>query len=104
MKYLIAGLIAILQAGDANAQFVYGAGIQSCGQWVADMPIEGVGSWGKKAWLAGYLSAYSTHNSSGHDPIRTDIEGAMGWIINYCKANPAEYSAVAVERFIASRK
>jgi hypothetical protein len=101
---LVAGLLIAgpVSADDAEGRFVVlGYGVQSCGAYVTersggnDNPFRG--------WLTGYLTRYNyavghTYNMLGS----TDLDGALLWLENYCRANPLDDFEIATRKLIAA--
>ena len=90
-------------AGDVNGSYtVIGQGFNSCGKYTearkepksADAAIYSI-------WLAGYLTRTNLQLPDTHDIIgNTDLDGALGWIDNYCSANPTSNVARAAEDLV----
>lgn len=106
MKALIfAATVALLMTFSAQAQTVrvmgWGAGT-SCGTWTAEREQHrGRGAQGP-TWVIGYLSGAAV-NGAGNILQDLDFDGVMGWIDNYCRANPLTSIDRALQAFIRLR-
>jgi hypothetical protein len=101
---LAQALIALpASAADTDGQYtILGVGGESCavylnhrhgGNDLADLSY--------RNWLGGYLTHYNrtvagTYNILGG----TDLNGAMLWLENYCKANPTDSFSIAADKLI----
>jgi hypothetical protein len=81
---------------------VYGFGTQSCGAYSQARQQPAAWDAGDfTSWLGGYISAtnhrlLNTYDVAGH----TDFKGLLGWLDNYCRANPTENFAGAAEALV----
>ena len=79
---------------EAGEYTVLGAGASSCGNWTKVTNEKGLDSPILHNWLLGYITAYNRwgpyYSAPGLSNISkgTDVGGLLGWIDNYCKANP----------------
>lgn len=85
-------------AEDATGGYmIIGQGADSCGKYDgARQQPSGIDAVVYEVWLAGYLTGTNkqlpkTNNILGH----TDIDGALGWLDNFCHANPTKAVADA---------
>jgi hypothetical protein len=81
-----------------DAAWTYGEGIRSCGEWTSDHREESHGYYTKLSWLGGFLSGLNvSYRITGVSNILegTDLHGAVGWIDNYCVANPLKNISTA---------
>ena len=63
---------------------LYGAGSQSCGEWVSE---RAAGDWFSKGqWMLGVISAVGYY--SVYDLKDIDSQAFAVWMDNYCKENP----------------
>ena len=76
-------------AGVANAKeiMVFGAGSNSCGNWLKDG-----GSVTERAWLQGYITSYNQWKLQVDDDVAksTDASGMFAWMNNYCRSHPLD--------------
>ncbi|MBN6741995.1 hypothetical protein JKG47_15920 [Acidithiobacillus sp. MC6.1] len=75
---------------------IYGNGAVSCGTYLQHRSQNGKLYWMDAAWVEGWLSCINA--TGGGDILEgTDIDGAMAWIANYCRAHPLRPFSVATE-------
>jgi hypothetical protein len=56
-----------------------------------------------RGWLSGYLSSYNRYAVDTYNILgRSDLEGAMLWVENYCKAHPLESFSDAVSSLVST--
>lgn len=74
----------------AHAYESIGAGNVSCGTWVADHRFPNSNKANQEEeWVVGFLTGMAYEGDV--DPLRgTDFDGVVGWIDNYCVANPVK--------------
>ena len=80
---------------------VFGAGANSCGTWTAEI---GTGAGVEdRSWALGFVSAYNIYGLSNDGDVArgTNYAGLLGWIDNYCRANPLDDIATAVTKLIS---
>ncbi len=106
MRYLIIIAVGLLIATNSNAsETVAGAGVNSCGKFLADIETGGeVLSAVYFSWAQGYLTGLNTKYSLGRRsaaelPDRAEIEF---WIRIYCEDNPLDQYLMAATRLWAS--
>jgi hypothetical protein len=82
---------------------VYGQGNKSCGDWTRSHREDSVDFIAKVAWLGGFISGQNAVLSAvtGKSDLLegSDMAAAIGWIDNYCVANPLdqlEHAAVVL--------
>lgn len=93
MRLIIIFIVSIIWlnptfAADDNGRFVVlGLGSESCGTYITerrqgnDNPYRG--------WVTGYLSAYNESLKNTYNLLgKSDMEGVMLWLENYCSKNP----------------
>jgi hypothetical protein len=87
---------------DHNGSFtVLGTGAHSCGTWVADRKANGWAAVIDEAWVVGFLSAYNLLGPSPDDiTAGSDVNGATGWMDNYCTQHPLDTISVATQALI----
>lgn len=74
-------------ASDDQGRFVsIGAGKDSCGAYTASRTREADTAF--VIWLGGYLTAFNMTHAVYDILGSTDVDGALGWLDNFCKANP----------------
>jgi GNAT superfamily N-acetyltransferase len=77
----------------------------SCGTWTVDRQNDGPVWATDKAWLAGYLSAYSAYRVEKVDVIDgTDAGARVEWVAGYCLNHPLDHIHVAADALIAELK
>ena len=78
---------------------VYGYGVKSCGSFVQEKKnTNGVLY---NAWVAGYLTAVNLTSPVLYSILgKTDINGAMLWLENYCNKNPLKNFVDAVQALV----
>jgi hypothetical protein len=104
MRLFVVMAAIVLSAGGAPLPVaaqpyqVHGPGAKSCGAWTeyrrTSVPLAGV----MEAWVEGYISALnaiSAINGHGPDMARGDIDGAIGWLDNYCASHPLDQLSTA---------
>ena len=87
-------------AADKDGKFIsFGSGARSCGTFQsAFYGNDEVARLSNGAWVAGYISAYNAGSDSLTKNILegTDLNGALGWLSNYCLENPtSDFSQAA---------
>jgi hypothetical protein len=90
---LFACLTILVGPAAATDVTVFGAGTQSCGKFLAsaEHSADRVGYWG---WAAGFLTAT---NDIKNQQVSIDMDGAMAWVENYCRAHPLDPYFVALD-------
>lgn len=84
----------------ANAQagnWVYGTGVESCGQWTAGRK-DPLTELRHHSWLMGWISGASYYRNS--EVPETDFHAAVEWMNNYCHDNPLEQISVGAKQLI----
>jgi hypothetical protein len=108
------GLIVLLGTSTVFAQqsgenrVMFGAGDTSCGTWTklrpagALKPNESVpAEFGVLfMWVVGYMSGANTDPSYPDALLGKDLVGLIGWIDNYCRANPLKNISSAASSLI----
>ena len=90
------------KATDSNhAYYTLTYGAASCGTYLEARLQRGRDESAFKSWLEGYITAVNESLSHTYD-IRggVDLEGLLGWLDNYCKANPTQQFAEASDELI----
>jgi hypothetical protein len=83
----------------------YGAGTQSCGQWLASrlhgqevLPHQSDANPNNLSWVLGWLSAAGYYLPSA---LRdTDPDAVAAWVDNYCREHPLEKLQVAAASLV----
>ena len=79
-------------AADRQGNFVvFGVGSSSCATFLLehDNPAGPGRGQAYRIWIGGYLSAMNREASSIKNVLAgSDLEGALGWLRNFCRANP----------------
>ena len=98
--------LAVAVVVPAHASTILGHGAASCGAWTADELDQGVTWVGDKAWLAGYLSAYSTYRrpTEADVPADLDSDARNAWVSAYCAAHPLDRIHEAADALINELK
>jgi len=79
--------------GSAQARWVLGHGLTSCGAWTQAHATNAPERLNMEDWIAGYLSNF---NSLTNDPDVPDFlkdedwDGLITWIDHYCDAHPLD--------------
>jgi hypothetical protein len=77
---------SLLAADLASAYAKYG-GTHSCGSLLSEMRDNSRKHAGDKGYIAGFLTGVAFADKN-YNPKRTDFEGVMKWVENYCSNNP----------------
>ena len=85
-------------AADPGGFEAYGAGLLSCGKWLAAR--KGNNWYENGQWVFGWVSAAGNYNVQG-SLRHSDSLALAAWVDNYCRANPlntiAQASAALVD-------
>lgn len=90
---LLVGLVASSALGSDIEEIytVFGVGHSSCGNYI-ELKRDSVSEWERSAqrsWLGGYITAFNFLTPGTKNILNgTDLNGAMGWIENWCRTNP----------------
>ena len=104
MKRLVVAAALVATCATAHAQpKVYGFGNASCGQWVADHNAKNTSAAAQEAWLGGYLSGLNALSAVKDTDYGGGVDwaGLVGWVSNYCTANPLDKLNVAALQLVA---
>ncbi len=91
-------------AKDASGMYWgFGSGGFSCGKYLSDLSdlsehaqICELARIAYLAWLQGYLSGFNAQTPGVYNILEgTDIDGAIGWVNNYCQQHPTDTFAIA---------
>jgi hypothetical protein len=96
---LVTAILVALQPIEASAFMIMGAGVNSsCGKWLSERS-KGT-HFDEANWALGYLSGAASNGPAEHDPLgKTDSDGVLYWLDNYCRANPTVGFHEAVKAF-----
>jgi hypothetical protein len=86
---------------DTGYATVYGFGSSSCGRFIDDTSSHSSSApqnkFNYKVWLGGYVTATDSHLDHIKDILKgTDLNGAMLWLEDYCRAHRLETFVEAV--------
>ncbi len=103
---LAAGMLTVApaMAADESGDFrVKGIGLETCQNYLAakaaNQPLP-VFAW---SWLNGYLTAYNQINRSTYDIAgQANLNALVGWLDQYCQANPGQTLVVAATSMTAA--
>jgi hypothetical protein len=81
---------------------VFGNGNHSCGRYLSEISADQVADLAYASWFAGYITAFNAEVRGVNNVLdRTDIDGALAWIGNYCQQHPTDSFAKAAGKFTA---
>jgi hypothetical protein len=92
MKNVVAFLAAFAAtsgawAADKNSQ--YGMLTDTCGEYVKDRAKNR--TLRHTSWIAGYVTAYNSVSPETYNILgKSNVQSAMLWLDNWCKAHPSE--------------
>jgi hypothetical protein len=98
---LLASTLLLLPS-TANAATILGAGVPSCGTWLAARTGTDADARGwMSQWTLGYLSGVA---ALSHGDVLQDLdaEGIFYWLDTYCQSRPTQHFYQAVEAFTAN--
>jgi len=99
---LLFGVSAETSAQPHNYIYI-GFGGDSCGKWI-EARARGQ-SVGMQYWVLGYISGVNTFRAEGNDFLKeVDAAATFGWLDNYCRSQPLDPFAVAVNKLTAELK
>jgi hypothetical protein len=89
------------RATDQGKFVELGSGIDSCGKYLSEHAENELAGIAYLAWLQGYLTAFNHETPGVYNILEgTDIDGAIGWINNYCQQYPTDHFATAASKLI----
>ena len=101
-KYLLVAVVLMFVVDPAIAAdspgfySIQGTGASSCGNYIDERRKD---EWGEvvfAAWIAGYVTATNLERPKTYDIMgRTDLDGILLWLENYCQQHPTESFAKA---------
>ena len=99
LAMVLAGTMIPVASGSDREGNYHTVGGRTCDAFLKVRQDKGVsGALRNAAWVGGYLSAY---NRLQPDTVNilgaTDLDGALAWIENWCRANPRQGEAKALE-------
>jgi hypothetical protein len=97
---LVTLCVSALPVDAKDAFQVIGAGVDSCGTWTAESRI--ALGFQNKSWVLGYVTGYNRYGLAIDSNVAhgTNAAGIIGWIDNYCRANPLDSIAAAAESLV----
>ena len=90
---MIALALALAAAQSAKGEIVtYGfPETDSCATWTQDRSKPGFHNQASEGWVLGFVSGLNAFGpNSGNVAPGTNASGLLGWVDNYCKANPLD--------------
>ena len=103
MRLAAIALVLFLGANiQASANSFLGFADASCGRWTEvraqkqSIPMQ--------SWVLGYISGVNTFGSNADFLKDIDSDAAWGWIDNYCRRQPLELFAAAVQKLAVELK
>ena len=70
----------------SEPRMIFRNGMASCGTWLQRRQSKQEAI--LASWIVGYLSGLNMESSGPDAIVGTDYDSLMGWIDNYCRANP----------------
>jgi hypothetical protein len=99
-------LAVVLTAGSAEAGMynMIGAGVSSCGVWIADRRDGGSSpaALQDEEWVLGFLPGVGYGTASLNPLNGMDAEGVAAWIGTYCRKHPIATIGFATDAFVAT--
>jgi hypothetical protein len=95
IRAMVLASIMLVMAGSLQAQdrLTIGEGATSCGTWTQARQNRSAGL--AAQWVAGYLSGSNMDTNHPDALVGADFQGLVGWIDNYCRANPLDPLVIA---------
>ena len=85
--------------GQSTPPMSYGAGVKSCGTWLADRRENGVMAAVDTAWLLGWVSAAGYYDARGN--LRhTDSDAIAAWVDKFCREHPLDDISIAAAQLV----
>jgi hypothetical protein len=104
---LIGSISTSVSAQESGSKkMIFGEGINSCGSWTQSQQTKSIYQGLSAQWVAGFLSGMNMQADVPNFLSGTDFNGVMGWMNNYCSANPLTSiadAAVALKDHLRSR-
>ena len=96
---MIAALVLYATALRAAPVMTYGVGAgTSCGTWLDHRQR---GEWFDMGnWALGFISGAGIYGNVVNPLGKTDADGVLYWLDNYCRRDPSGYFSEAVKAFI----
>lgn len=92
---MVSGLTlwAMMSSGSAAESYSIGAGVESCGQWIADFQNQsylGIDSQHQNLeWVLGFMSAVGYKKTPQENPLNgLDAQAVNAWMTQYCQSHP----------------
>lgn len=101
--YVLFVTLTEVYASDKSGKYeVLGQGMQSCGAYVQSRKGDHLKEVSFMVWVAGFLTAYNMYTPDTYDvTANVDLDGLMGWLENYCGANPLKNFSSAVDSLVS---
>jgi hypothetical protein len=101
MRFLLSIALILALMTSAEAFKIIGAGVDSCGTWMADRHHpRSPDALQDEQWVLGFLSGVGYEGGEGVDPLNDmEANGVWAWIDNYCQAYPIETITTAAKAF-----
>jgi len=96
MRKAVAAFVLIVSAAllaptaSAQRRAMLGEGLASCGQWTQARQANDPKVGRMAQWVAGFLSGLNTEATGKDFLVGTDFDAVMGWVDNYCRAQPLD--------------
>lgn len=91
MILLALTLAGVVPTGKVILQIYEFPDVDSCATWTAERAIPDHHEQGQEGWVMGFISGLNAFGPNNGDIARgAKAEGLLGWVDNYCKANPLD--------------
>lgn len=102
---IICMLIGLGQTSYASGVTAYGMGLTSCKDYATAQEQQGFELVAFTDWLSGYLSGVNTTSTHRNNFLsHEDLESAMDWLYEYCRAHPTPRLVEASWALVAGAK
>lgn len=94
------------EAADPRGVYtIYGAGNDTCKDWLVDRDEDSVKAWQREQWVMGYVTAYNRFKFDGKDVASgTDMMAVFDWVDDWCRERPEEMLEHAAFAFFEARQ
>jgi len=83
----------------------FALGLESCGQYLADVTNDQSLQLLYDAWLSGYITVVGEQFQGAVTPVvETEMAGASAWVKNYCRQRADDSYLTAAVRLLAARE